>query len=481
MAAQIEIEDLLEALQTDGPRGVVQQYRHNLIPSRILLGLYEEHNSRDIQLFLALYPTVPSQLLQSLVEECDDPEILAAAATNPRCTHTLLIKMAREGSAAVRAALAANKLQSQKVTSELAYDNDQFVRAALAGNSSITKPYRFALATDPEPAVRLAISSTPKLEEELIHALSLDDSAVVRANLYGYGKVEENILLAWALSDDVEAQRLMLTRNNLSNEVMESLCLSPYPDVQQVAQEFHEPQPHELLARAESDSIDIRLQTAGRELLPPEIQHLLAADPQPEVRAALAANMEIDEEVALFIAASNDIEACSALARNPLIPDAVKVELCHHDADEVRLQMAYRNDLSDDLLDILINQRQDLNLIGHFAMRGISYPKTCEMIVEQLITHRRPSMRIFAAASENQNNTTVRKLIRDESPNVRLALCANPVLSDTALEELANDWNPDVARAAKKRLKQRPETGHETLEEEDSKGLVSRIVRFFTE
>ncbi|VGO21310.1 hypothetical protein [Pontiella sulfatireligans] len=484
MPAQIEKDELLKALRKDGPRKVVQQYRHNLLPSRVLIDLYSEHPERDVLLFLALYPTVPSQVLEDLGDACPDPEIQAAVATNPRCTHLLLVRMARDGGAPVRAALAANKLQNTKITAKLLNDPDLFVRASLAGNGSITATYRTALALDPEPAVRTALAGTAKLPPELVHTLSSDESAVVRANLYAYGKVDADTLLGWAQSDDPEAQRMMLNRNKLSPEIVKALSLSPDPVVQKTILPLYEPTPQELLAKAESENEALRSEAARHEKLPAEIQHLLATDPLAEVRAALAGNPAIEEEVALCIAASNDPIACKALAGNPQLPESAKTELCHHEADEVRLQMAYRDDLAGEQLDILANQHNDLNLIGHLAMRGVVFAGTSPERLEALLVHKRPALRIFAATAQRLTHAQVRKLMRDDSAKVRLALCTNPILTRMALEELSKDWNKTVVAAAQKHLEQLPPEGEEENDfddEQDEPSLVSRIVRFFTD
>ncbi len=482
MPADITKEELLDAIRKDGARKVAQQYRRNLLPSRVLIDLYTEHPEREVLLFLALYPTVPSQVLEDLGDACSDPEIQAAIATNPRCTHLLLVRMAREGGAPVRAALAANKLQNAKITAELLNDPNLLVRAALAGNGAINNNYRIALALDPEPAVRCALAGTAKLPPELIHTLSADPSAVVRTNLYAHGKVDAETLLGWARSDDVEALRLMLKRSKPAPKIVAALSLSPDPEVQQAVKPLHEPTPPELLARAEAEDETLRLEAARHEPLPAEVQHVLAADPTAEVRATLGANPSIDDEVALRIAASNDPIACQALAANPQLPDAAKVELCHHESDEVRLQMAYRNDLTDELLDILVNRQDDLSLIGHLALRGVTYPGIAPERLEQLLAHRRPSLRAFAAAAEQLTHAQVRKLMRDDSAGVRLALCANPILTRLALEELAHDWNDAVAAAAQTRLQALPgeDPDAETeFEEDEENGLVSRIVNFF--
>ncbi len=483
MPAEITIDELLEAIRTDGPREVVKRYRHNLLPSRLLIDLYSEFPERAVLLFLASYPTVPSQVLEDLVEGFPDPEIQAAAAVNPRCTHLLLVRMAREGGAPVRAALAANKLQNAKISAALLNDPNWLVRAALAGNGSINDNYRAALALDPEPAVRSALAATAKLPDEIIHGLSADHSAVVRANLFGYAKVPAEMLLGWAESDNTEAQRLLLARGKLSEETLRALSHSPDPMVKESVKGRVEPTPADLLAQAESDDAGQRRDTAAHPTLPAEIQHILAGDPVEEVRVALAGNPGISEGVALEISASNDTAACIALASNPALPDTVKTELCHHEADAVRLTLAYRDDLTDALLDVLINQREDLNLIGHLALRGIHFAATKPERIEKLLEHRRPSLHAFAARTAGLTNAQVRKLIRDDSAQVRLALCDNPILTRMALEELAKDWNPAVAEKAAHRLESMPENEHDAeteFEEEDEDcGLVSKIVNFF--
>ena len=482
MPAQIEKSELLEAIRNDGPRKVVQQYRHNLLPSRVLIDLYSEHPEHDVLLFLALYPTVPSQVLEDLAEACTNPEIQAAAATNPRCTHLLLVRMAREGGSPVRAALAANKLLNARITAELLTDSDPLVRAALAGNSAIGTPYRTALTLDAEPMVRAALATTAKLPPELILTLSADESAVVRTNVYAFSKAPPELLLGWAQSDDTMAQRLLLHRKNLPDQIIQSLSLSPDPDVQNALHGRYEPTPQQWLAKAESESDHQRKAAAADERLPAEIQHVLARDPVAEVRAALASNPQINEDVALCIAASNDPIACQALAQNPHLPDAGKIELCHHESAEVRLHMAYRDDLTPSLLDILVNQQQDLNLIGHLALRGIRFAKIAPELLPRLLAHKRPSLRTFATAAEQLTHAQVRKLMRDEAVPVRLALCENPILTRMALEELSNDWNPTVATAAQQQLENRPpETEDPSNPPESESGLVSRIVKFFTE
>ncbi len=485
MPADVQLEELLEAIREQGPEKVVQQYRHNLLPSRMLIDLYSDYPELDVLRFLALYPTVPSQVLEDLTDSCLDPAVQAAVATNPRCSQLMLVRMAQRGGPAVRKALAANRFLSPKLTGDLLRDPDLHVRTALAKNGTIQSSGQMMLLVDEAPAVRAALATVAKLPEEILHTLSADDSAVVRAVLFAQSKASADMLTGWAQTESVETQRLLLTRKNLPPAALKILSFSNDPVVQEAVDPFVELSPHTLLSRAESEQEAIRLRTAKREDLPEEVQHVLASDPLQEVRVALASNPSITPDIALRIATSHDRPACLALAENPALPDEAALELCHHELDDVRLRMAYRNDLTAQRVDILVNRHDDIRLVGHLALRGIIYTGTLSERAEQLLKQKAPTFRRFAAHSVNLTPAQKRALISDPAAEVRLALCSNSTLTQKELTALSASWNPEVAAAAKTRLEHwtgrdedAPARKNEPNEEE-SAGLVSQLVRFF--
>lgn len=486
MPANVQLEELLEAIRENGPEKVVQQYKHNLLPSRMLIDLYSEHPELDVLRFLALYPTVPSQVLEDLSDSCLDPAVQAAAATNPRCSQLMLVRMAQRGGAAVRKALAANRFHSPKVTADLLRDPNLHVRVALAQNSAIKETYQAMLVVDESPAVRVALASVAKLPENLLHTLSDDESAVVRAVVYAQSKASPELIAGWAQVDSVDIQRLLLNRRKLPPAAQRILSTSSDPVVQEIIDKTIAPTPATLLARAECEQESVRLRTAQRDDLPEEIQHVLANDPLTDVRIALASNPAITADIALCIATSHDRPACLALAGNPNLPLEAALELCHHELDDVRLQTAYRDDLTEDHLDILVNLHNDLNLIGHLALRGIRYTDTIRERTEQLIDQKNPLLRRFAADSSHLSTAQRRLLSTDPAVNVRLALCKNETLKIEELTALTADWNPDVAKAAKTRLTHWTSHKEDAIaqktkpkEEEESTGLVKQLARFF--
>lgn len=485
MPADVQLEELLEAIQKDGPEKVVQAYKRNLLPSRLLIDLYTDYPERENLLFLALYPTVPSSVLEDLIDSCLDPAVQAAAATNPRCSQLMLIRMAQRGEPAVRKALAAHRQLSPKLATDLLRDPSLLVRAALAGNAAVPSTTQTMLATDEAPAVRAALATVARLPDEILHTLSDDDSAVVRAALYALSKVSPELITSWAQSDSVEIQRLLLTRSKLPATAQRALSYSTDPVVLDAVDDAVDLAAHTLLARAESDSEAVRLRTAKRAGLPEEIQHVLASDPLQDVRVALASNPAIATEIALCIATSNDHPACLALAENPGLPPEAALELCHHELDDVRLRMAYRDDLTADQIDILVNRHDDINLVGHLALRGATYTGTSAERCDELLQQKAPTFRRFAAGSRHLTGAQKRALTADPAAGVRLALCANSALTKQDLGALVSDWNPEVAEAAKTRLTNWTERADDAADdseeepEEESTGLVSQLVRFF--
>ncbi len=478
MAISIEKEELLDQLQEIGAESLVKKYRRNLLSSRLLVDLYTEHPGKDVLLFLSLYPTAPGHILQSISENYDDPTLLSALAKNPRCPPSILIKTAKEGNEHVREALASNRLQNQRISEILVRDPSLHVRIALAKNPAILSRFQVLLTQDPEPAVRVALAGVSKLNEEIVLTLEDDTSPVVRNTLYTTGRIPPQLRQYWADSDSEEKQTLLLVRKKLTDQELKSLCKSPHPAVQKSALLRHTPSECELLHWAESENNSDRQAIANRQDLPVSIQHILAGDPLLDVRTALASNPAIDSEVASCVAASNDPEPCCALAENPAIPTSVKTELCLHENRDVQLRMLYRDDITDDLLEILINETGNFNIIEHMGSRGQTCANINPTLLPAILAHPRPSVRAVGAGANTIGLAQSNTIARDPIVSVRKTLAKNPAISPVTLEKLSRDWNPEVAELAKKRLKSHEQKSKSKPEEPT---LGARIVQFFSE
>ncbi|MFC1467772.1 hypothetical protein ACFLQY_03680 [Verrucomicrobiota bacterium] len=461
MAAEITAKKLLVQIRDEGVTATVQAYRRNLLSSRTLIELFENEPDRDARLFLASYPTVPSALIEWMLETENDDEVLCAIAQNPRTAQPLLIRMVESATPAVQEAMASNKQLGPRECDLLIESDAWTVRATLAANPILSTHQQAKLAGDSEPAVRLALTGNKRLDPDVAIKLSTDPSAIVRTQLLTKTKLDDAILQIWADSDDLEKQQLLLERKKRADSIDESLSLSTHPQIRMAALQAREPSPVELMGLAESDSLDDRLFVAELEKLPISMQRLLAQDPHPAVRSALAANPHIAEGVALHIISAGDPETCEKLAENAALTPSAITELCHHDVLEVLLRVAYRDDLTDAHLAIMINDRQSLPVIKHLAMQGVVFNGTDAAMAEQLSISRQPSLRAFAAHSKHLPQTRLLSLSRDPAESVRQV--AEQVLQ---------------AREAE----QQPDTETELPPKQpEEKTILNRIVNFFAE
>jgi hypothetical protein len=457
MSAEITAKKLLVQIRDEGVAETVQTYRKNLLSSRTLIELFENEPDRDARLFLASYPTVPSALIEWMLETEEDDEVLSALATNPRTAQPLLIRMVEHARPVVQQAMASNKQLGPRECDLLMQSETPSVRATLAANPILSAHQQAQLSQDAEPAVRLALATNSKLDPDVAIQLAQDPSAIVRTQLITKTKIDDAILQIWADSDQLETQQLLLERKNCGQNVDESLALSTHPQIRMATLQARDPSPVELMGLAESDSADERLFVAGLKNLPISMQRLLAQDPNQTVRATLALNPTLSEGVALHIISAGDPETCEKLAENSALSPAVITELCHHDEQNVLLRVAYRSDLTNEHLAILINERQNLTVIAHLAMQDLEFSETSASMAEQLSFSKQPSLRAFAAQSKHLPESRLITLTRD---------AAEPVSSAAEKALQIRQTRPDTPPVA---------------ETQPEKTILNRIVNFFAE
>ncbi len=460
MAAEITAPQLLIQIRDEGVAATVQAYRKNPLSSRTLIELFENTPDRDARLFLASYPTVPSALIEWMLETEEDCEILCALAQNPRTSQPLLIRMIENATTEVKRAMATNKQLGPRECDLLLDSDSWLVRATLAENPILTSHQQARLAGDFEPAVRLALTENKRIDPDVAIKLSNDESAVVRAQLLSKTKLEDAILQIWADSDELEKQQLLLERKSLVESIEQSLALSTHSQIRRASLQSRKPTPIELIGLVESDFLDDRLFVAEMDGLPISIQRLLAQDSHPAVRAKLASNPNIAEGVAFHIVSAGDPETCEKLAENASISEAIINELCHHEDEDVLLRLVYRTDLTSAHYDILINKRQNLEVINHLAMQQFVYAETNEELAEWLALNNSPLLRNFAANSIHLPLTHLQVLCDDPSERVRVS--AKHTLEKYRHEHHENHTDSE-------------------LENSDDKTILTRIVNFFAE
>ncbi len=455
----LSINELLDALEEHGGDYVIKATRKRPISSFALRALYSDFCDKPEHLLcLAQYPLLPPELALAIVGDLAETQAEAAAAlaANPRTPQQGLNRLAAHSSASVRIAVARNPNVGPKECQMLAQDSSLFARAAIAANPALPTYLQSILALDPEPAVKIALACRENLDADVAHWLSLDESILVKAALIQNAALEPEQFQMWADSEDESLQSLLLRRvDAIPEAARRSLRFSAHPSVRFAALAQAPLSPAEMLWLAESDSVDDRARLAQWAELPTAIQRILAQDTSDKVRRHLAASSNLQPDIAERIATSYDLQACATLAKNPAASHAVITELCLHPDPQVATLVAYREDLTAEHWDLLINQRSDNAVAEHIAFLAIDYPDVAETAAERFAASRNPSLRAFAASARALSPATLALLCRDHCDKVREAAARNPHASEACLRALCLDPNRDIANVAEKALAQR--------------------------
>ena len=406
---QIETcDDLIEQIEALGIEETVKAYRKPPLHTRILRDLYELYIDVPKYVeFLAHYPLIPSDLAERIAQETD-PEHVGIAhglAGNPRSSQQTLNRLTQHDKVDVRLELAANPNLTPKEFQAMVQDQSPYVRAAIAKNPSLPNSLQFILADDTEAIVLIALTLRKNLDLDIAVQLGTHGDPLVRGAIVNQWSQDPELLQMWSDLDDSLNQQLLLQRSaKLEASAIEALSYAPDPEVRSSAVAEETLSGALMLWLAESDHIDDRIALAERPNLPNSIQRLLAQDSSPKVRRRLAANTDLAPSLALHIASSSDLLACRALAKNPAIDFACLSELCLHTDDHIALLVAYREDLSDQHLDLLINHRASSTVAEHLAYQGFGYKNIQAEPVAALAASEAPSLRVFAARSSHADD-----------------------------------------------------------------------------
>ncbi|MCH6255643.1 hypothetical protein MLD52_03735 [Puniceicoccaceae bacterium K14] len=494
------INDLVDALEEHGGEAVIKATRKKPISSFALRDLYKHYSdNKEFVLFLAQYPLIPSELAETISTELtdEDVEIAQALACNPRAPQQTLNRLGEHPSPAVRLILARNPNVTPKECQQLALDESTFVRATIAENPSLPSYLQFILAADTEPAVKTALAGRSNIDLDVAFHLSQDPSFLVKTAVLNNKEIEPEMFQMWADLDDETNQHLLIRRKeDHPKSVLQSVRYSTHPTARFAAMDLKPLNEAEMLWLAESDYSEDRIYLAKQPQIPAAIQRILAQDTSEKVRRHLADNDALEADIAERIAASHDVQACSALAKNSNTSHEVLSQLCLHPSPDVATLVAYRDDLQDSHWDLLVNNREDSTVAEHIAFQGIEYPHIQSTIAEYFATNDNPSLRAFAALALNQPPQVILTLSQDHCEKVREAAANNPNIPEQALRALIYDTNKEIAEVAEKALfnRKHPTTSSESDDTSDESSprltsspsgsrrkILNKILTFFNE
>ena len=437
------------------PEAALRAWKGGGIPVQLLRELFSRHATFEVLYFLAGYPDTPSKILEELGEKTESVLIQSLLAEHPRTPKPIMQQLARHENPEVRKAVARSKWISPQSALILSDDEDATVREALAENHAIMPRIQAKLSTDDVPFVRAALLKLPHLDVEIQKALCDDMDVTVQARALLNPRLDASCLLECADSDEGLAQRILLMRNQLPDNVLESLLFSSDSEVQNEAVSRKRLTSDEMVGFSRKGEERVRLKIAESENVPELVQGILAEDSSVAVRRLLAANVKLSTEAATKLLTFDDHGTDLALAGNAVVPLSLLKEKLESD-DALMLAFAGREGLSGEDLEFVLEHG------GDSALYSLAYLETdCTGMSSQaalrLSLHPLPSVRRLAAGARSLPLRMMSELCRDPSPMVRLALAQNAELSRTILESLCEDVDKAVRECARKALQERPE------------------------
>ncbi|MES2696571.1 MAG: hypothetical protein V4773_24090, partial [Verrucomicrobiota bacterium] len=208
--------------------------------------------------------------------------------------------------------------------------------------------------------------------------------------------------------------------------------------------------------------IEERMWVAGRDILARPLQNILAQDSASEVRAALASNVSLDEEIVRFFVGQAEAPVCAALAINPVVPLDLVQELAATRHPSVLAALSYREVLEADLVRFLLAHSPDFR--NHWAQQQRPISDMEFETAKTLVVDPLPSVRALAIAGcPAWRLADLYEIARDPSPLVRLAAVRHPRASDELLAERASDDVPEIAALAQQLRETRQRTAVSSL------------------
>ncbi|MFF0294708.1 hypothetical protein ACFYST_14430 [Kitasatospora sp. NPDC004614] len=208
----------------------------------------------------------------------------------------LLVRLAQDGSPLVRAAAVAADSWAQlpaRVRTSLRADRDPAVRAAVQRALRVDRPLPVTLAgyiAESDPVRRERTAAGAALERALGEWLVLDDNPRIRRAAAGNPQLPTDLALALAADPDTAVRLTVSLRSDLTEQQRSAVDYqvpdAAPPELPWVAERADDPA--ELLRLARSGHPLVRRAVAALERLPGEVVALLAQDPEPAVRLALA-------------------------------------------------------------------------------------------------------------------------------------------------------------------------------------------------
>ncbi len=453
---KITKEELFAELANIGVDKYLEKVKKITISSLVLQDLYKDNNDNiKVLLFLSKYPPTPARILNEIVENISDINILKNLAEHPRISQEPLINLAERNICEVDRVIAQSKQITPNTINILIARNDIITLVHLASNESVQSRQQIELSEKTEIPILNALLGRKNIHHTAFKNCLKNSNHLLATSYTVSKKINEDHLIEIADSANPVLQEILLNRDNLPNKVLESLYFNANKDIIHKAISKKELEDDELLYWSESDNLEIRKSIAEKENLPDFIEDILINDIDIEVQKTLAKNENISEyaNVQLIQKDSSGSEIIPILAQKNNITSKIIKALCYSENLKVLKMLAYRKDLTEEHLNILVNENFSSEIIYHLRINEYEFKNISLNSTEKIINHKSPTIRSFAAQSANINAELADELSTDKSDTVREIFVKN-IDNKKYLEKMKNDTNETIARFATGKLEE---------------------------
>lgn len=242
--------------------------------------------------------------------------------------------MARSRRVADRVAAAGDPATPADLVALLAADPSPTVRRAAA--TSALPEVLAMLATDPDRKTRQAVATNPACPPAVLAVLVHDPHWSVRWHVPDHPNLDSQVIDAIRTSPDEDLRRLLA---ELDTSAQHHLAADPSPEVR-AALARRTNDPATLSTLVDDPDAKVRTATTDNPLLTANQRHQLVNDPRAQVRAALTMNTLLTEDELHHLAGDRSAKVRWCLATSPATPDHIRERLLSDPDEAVATQAA---------------------------------------------------------------------------------------------------------------------------------------------
>ena len=347
---------------------------------------------------------------------------------NPNLAQDVAIKLAKDSTLEVKKGLIQANFLSGSVENILVIDIDKNIRLLLAGNINISEKTKAILAKDEDWTIRNELSSKQVVLKNIEGILSKDSDGNVRKSLASNPNISDEVIKILSTDSDWDVRAGLSCNLNLSEKIAEKLAIDDDLDVRK-----------SLASNPNISDKVIKILSTDSDW---GVREKLASNPNLS-KDIMQSLMEDDYS---YKDSSGNIvyPVKNGLAINPNIPNDLSQILVKEDNYFLKKSLAKNENISNDVVEMLVNVKHKSNpFFGLFdnpiQIELAKNKNISENTLRLLIDKGNYKVREQLAKREDLPNEIMDILSIDSSSDVKKELALNPIISESVIKQLQKD------------------------------------------